>query len=54
MGVFLNMLAIRAYGLGGDAAEELAVRSQQIMPDQEFGIIYPRSESEPPTEGGHT
>ena len=36
MGVFLNMLTIRAYGLGGDAAEELAVFSQRIMPDQEF------------------
>lgn len=54
MGVFLNMLAIRAYGLGGDAAEELAVFSQRIMPDQEFGMIYPGSETEPPTEGGHT
>lgn len=54
MGVFLNMLTIRAYGLGGDAAEELAVSSQRIMPDQEFGMIYPGSETEPPTEGGHT
>jgi hypothetical protein len=53
-GVFLNMLTIRAYGLGGDAAEELAVFSQRIMPDQEFGMIYPGSETEPPTEGGHT
>lgn len=48
------MLAIRAYGLGDDAAEELAVLSQRIMPDQEFGMIYPGSETEPPTEGGHT
>ena len=54
MGVFLNMLTIRAYGLGGDAEEELAVFSQRIMPDQEFGMIYPGSETEPPTEGGHT
>ena len=54
MGVFLNMLAIRAYGLWGDAADELAVLSQRIMPDQEFGIIYPGSETESPTEGGHT
>jgi hypothetical protein len=54
MGVFLNMLAIRAYDLGDEAAEELAVLSQQIMPDQEFGIIYPGSETEPPTEGGRT
>ena len=54
MGVFLNMLAIRAYGLGGDAAKELAMLSQRIMPDQEFGMIYPGSETEPPTEGGHT
>ena len=54
MGVFLNMLAIHAYGLGDDAAEELALLSQQIMPEQEFGIIYPGSETEPPTEGGRT
>ncbi len=54
MGVFLNMLAIRAYDLGDDAAEELALLSQRIMPDQEFGIIYPVSETELPTEGGHT
>ena len=54
MGVFLNMLAIRAYGLGDDAAEELAVLSQQIMPDEEFGIVYPGSEAELPTEGGRT
>lgn len=54
MGVFLNMLAIRAYGLGDEAAEELALFSQQTMPDQEFGMIYPGSETEPPTEGGRT
>ena len=47
MGVFLNMLAIRAYGLGDDAAEELAGLSQRIMPDEEFGIVYPGSEAEP-------
>jgi len=28
--------------------------SQQIMPDEEFGIVYPGSETEPPTEGGRT
>lgn len=54
MGVFLNLLAIRAYGLGDEAAEELALLSQQTMPDQEFGMIYPGSEIEPPTEGGRT
>jgi hypothetical protein len=47
MGVFLKMLAIRAYGLGDDAAEELAVLSQGIMPDKEFGIVYPGSGTEP-------
>jgi hypothetical protein len=46
-GVFLKMLAIRAYGLGDDAAEELAVLSQRMMPDEEFGIVYPGSEREP-------
>lgn len=44
MGVFLSMLASRAYGLGGDAAEELADFSRQMMPDEEFGIVYPGSE----------
>ena len=47
MGVFLTMLASRAYGLGNDAAEELAVLSQRIMPDEEFGIVYPGSGREP-------
>jgi hypothetical protein len=47
MGVFLTMLAIRAYGLGDDAAEELALLSQGIMPDEEFGIVYPGSGREP-------
>jgi hypothetical protein len=47
MGVFLTMLANRANGLGDDAAEELAVLSQRIMPDEEFGIVYPGSGREP-------
>jgi hypothetical protein len=47
MGMFLKMLAIRAYGLGDDAADELAVLSQQMMPDEEFAIVYPGSESAP-------
>ena len=47
MGVFLNMLTSRAYGLGDDAAKELAVLSQRIMPDEEFGIVYPGSKNEP-------
>ncbi|TLY21558.1 MAG: hypothetical protein E6K66_08870 [Nitrospirae bacterium] len=47
MGVFLKMLEIRAYGLGDDAAEELAVLSQRIMPDEEFGIVYPGSGRKP-------
>jgi hypothetical protein len=46
-GVFLKMLAIRAYGLGDDAAEELAVLSLRMMPDEEFGIVYPGSERRP-------
>lgn len=41
MGVFLKMLASRAYGLGNDAAEELADFSQEAMPDEEFAIVYP-------------
>ncbi len=34
-------------GLGDDAADELAVLSQGIMPDEEFGIVYPGSGTEP-------
>ena len=47
MGVFLKMLAIRAHGLGDDAAEELTVLSQRMMPDEEFGIVFPGSERSP-------
>lgn len=47
MGVFLNMLASRAHGLGDDAAEELVLLSQSIMPDEEFGIVYPGSGRDP-------
>lgn len=47
MGVFLTMLTSRAYGLGDEAAKELAVISQRIMPDEEFGIVYPGSGREP-------
>ena len=42
-GSALKMLAIGAYGLGDDAADELAVLSQRIMPDEEFDIVYPGS-----------
>ncbi len=28
--------------------------SQRIMPDEEFGIVYPGSETDPPTEGVRT
>jgi len=41
MGVFLKMLASRAYGLEDDAAEELIDLAQQTMPVEEFAIIYP-------------
>jgi len=41
MGVFLQMLASRAYGLENDAAEELIDLAQQTMPVEEFAIIYP-------------
>ena len=47
MGVFLKMLSIRAYGLGDDAAEELAVLSQRMMPDEEFGIVFPGWDNKP-------
>ena len=47
MGVFLTMLSSRAYGLRDDAAEELAMLSQHIMPDEEFGIVYPGTGKEP-------
>jgi hypothetical protein len=50
-GVFLQMLVTHAYGLGDDAAEELTVISNRIMPEDEFGIIYPGSRPEPYTNG---
>ena len=46
MGVFLKMLASRAYGLGDDAAEELTILAQQTMPAEEFAIVYPGSMAE--------
>lgn len=52
MGVFLKMLASRAYGLGDDAAEELAGFSQEAMPDEEYAIVYPgRMERAPDATG---
>lgn len=48
-GVFLKMLLTHAYGLGDDAADELAVMSREIIPEEEFGIIYPESGPEPQT-----
>jgi len=47
MGRFLKMLMTHAYGLGDDAAQELAIISSQVIPEEEFGIIYPGSRSEP-------
>lgn len=47
MGVFLKMLARRAHGLGGGAAEELTGLAQQTMPAEEFAIVYPGSVGEP-------
>jgi len=47
MGVFLQMLITHAYGLGDDAADELGMISNRIMPEEEFGIIYPGSRAEP-------
>lgn len=47
MGVFLKMLASRAYGLGNDAAEELHGLAQRVMPAEEFGIVYPGSAPDP-------
>lgn len=46
-GVFLKMLVTHAFGLGDDAAEELTNISNRIMPEEEFGIIYPGSRAEP-------
>jgi hypothetical protein len=46
MGVFLKMLSSRAYGLEDDAAEELIDFAQQMMPAEEFAIIYPASIAE--------
>ena len=46
MGVFLKMLANRAYGLEDDAADDLTDLAQQTMPAEEFAIVYPGSMAE--------
>lgn len=42
MGVFLKMVTDRAYGLGDEAAMELIGMAQRVMPEEEFGIVFPK------------
>jgi hypothetical protein len=46
MGSFFTMLARRAYGINAGAADELSSFTRIVMPAQEYGIIFPRNESE--------
>ncbi len=41
-GVLLKMLADRAHGLRPDAAQHLLDLAQQLMPEEEYGIVFPR------------
>ena len=46
MGAFFKMLATRAYGISEIAADELSNFAEMTMPAQEYGIIFPRNETE--------
>ncbi len=41
VGVFLKMAAGLASNLGQDAAAELTGLTRQLMPEEEFAIVYP-------------
>lgn len=41
-GTLLKMLADRAHGLSPDAAQHLLDLAQQLMPEEEYGIVFPR------------
>lgn len=48
MGLFLTMLARHAQGINEEAADELSLFTQRVMPDEEYGTIFPgASHSEP-------
>ena len=42
-GVLLKMLTDRAYGLERDAARDLMGLAQRVIPEDEFGIVFPGS-----------
>jgi hypothetical protein len=41
MGLFLTMLAHHAPGLNEEAADELSLFAQRVMPAEEYGMIFP-------------
>lgn len=41
MGLFLMMLAHHAQGLNEEAADELSLFAQRVMPAEEYGMIFP-------------
>ena len=41
MGLFLTMLAHHAQGLNEEAADELSLFAQRVMPAEEYGMIFP-------------
>ena len=43
MGAFFTMLTNRSHGISTGAAEEVANFARMVMPDQEYGIFFPRS-----------
>ena len=46
MGSFFTMLAKRAYGINGSAADDVSRFARMVMPAQEYGIIFPSNETE--------
>jgi hypothetical protein len=44
MGLFLTMLAHHAQGINEEAADELSLFAQRVMPAEEYGMIFPGHE----------
>jgi hypothetical protein len=47
IGSFFQMLSKRAYGINAGAADDLSNFARKVMPAQEYGIIFPKNDTEP-------
>lgn len=47
IGSFFQMLAKRAHGINAGAADDLSNFARKVMPAQEYGIIFPKNDTEP-------